>query len=330
VVGLQRTWWLGVTIALFFACGEKFVGVDAAAMAGDAGEAPDTFGASGGAAGSSSAGKGGKASAAGASGRGGAAAGAEGVLPGVGGVLPGAGEGGLGTGGMVVEPPAVPQDRLELWFDAEEGVTSSPAGVSIWKDRSVNGRDALQTSVDLRPTLVADGLNGKPTIVFDGQDDYFELPALAGDFTRGVSIFVVGQTDGTGACMAYFEASNGSEVDDVHLGFWESRYLYEVAEIYLQVELAQQQGSPEVVVGIQQPTGAVEVRRNSNAIGKSQFELPVLKPREHVFLAKTEYGNCSTLKGRMSEVLVYSRSVSAKELLTIEDYLSKKWACCSQ
>lgn len=277
---------------------------------------------------------------AGTSARGGAEGGAGGSVTGGGGVAAVAGlppvggaagsVSGGGVGGIPVVAPPVPQEGLELWFDAEQGVTSSAVGVAIWEDRSGHGRDALQTSADLSPTFVRDGLGGKPTIVFDGVDDFLEVPSLPGDFTRGVSIFLVGQTDGEGACMAYFEASNGPEMDDVHLGFWQSRYLYEVSELYLQVEVQQKQGSPELIVGWQQQTGDVDVRSNGNSMGKGNFPLPVKNARKSVYLGKTEYGNCTTLKGRVSELLVYSRGVSVKELLNIEAYLRSKWACCGQ
>lgn len=339
-VALARLCWLGATVALAFSCGgDKFVAQQPSAVGGDGGHAAVGVGDVGGPAGDSSLGPGGTPPASAGASLGGATeadAGGGGVAPaaGSGGVAPRAGSGGLGIGGGVVDTP-VPLERLELWFDVEEGVMSSVDGVSIWKDRSPHRRDALQTSTNLMPSLVPGGLNGKPTIVFDGVDDFMEVPALPGDFTRGVSIFVVGQTDGDGgdgSCMGYFEASNGKETEDLHLGFWQNRYLYEVADVYLQVDATrpQQKGSPELLVGLQEQTGAVEVRRNSNAIGKSQMALPVLKPREHVYLGNSQYENCTVLHGRLSEVIVYSRRVTPKELLAIEAYLKTKWACCGQ
>ena len=77
-------------------------------------------------------------------------------------------------------------------------------------------------------------MKGKPALVFAG-DDYLKLPSLPGDFSHGVSIFAVAlDQSAAGACSAIFEASNGSEIDDVHLGFWQNAVLYEVADNWFQ------------------------------------------------------------------------------------------------
>jgi hypothetical protein len=49
-----------------------------------------------------------------------------------------------------------------------------------------------------------------------------------------------------------------------------------------------------------------------------------------VYLGKTEYNGCTTLPGRISEVLVYSRAVSDDEQAAIEGYLQNKWDCCGK
>ncbi len=326
VVGLARVCVFVGAAASFYACGQEFKSIDSSAAAGEGGQAAPAGNAAGadgiGEAGAPVAGGGGSASN---GGNGGANAGSPGA--GTAGVLPMAG---AGVGGSVLQAPTVPQESLELWFDAEVGVTHSSDGVSIWKDRSANGRDAVQTSVEWMPTLEPEGLGKKPSVVFDGKDDFLKLPALPGDFSAGVSIFVVGQTDGASVCMGYFEASNGPEVDDVHLGFWQERYLYEVAQPYLHVDLVQMQGVPELFAAIQQQSGDVQVRRNHNVIGESTFDLPVTGRRRDVYLGKTDYAECTTLHGRISELLVYSRGVSDIELLAIESYLQKKWACCTK
>jgi hypothetical protein len=348
VVGIKRAWPAAATLALAlglaFGCGDKFYAVEDPGSVGEGG-VPET-GVGGDPEGGVPAGGGASGVAggdrAGNSGSGGGNGG-NGISPGGGSA--GAGEtagtggaagstiggvsplgGGGSSGGPTDEP--VPVLGLELWFDAQVGVTQVDGGVSLWKDRSPFARDANQGTASLRPSLGATALNGKPALVFDGTDDYLDVPTLTGDFSAGVSIFVVGQTDSSDFCMAYFEASNGTETDDVHLGFWEARYLYEVSDPYLSVQMGQVLATPELVAAVHQTSGDVEVRRNGAVLGTKTFALPVLKPREHVFLGKTEYGGCKGLSGRISEFLLYSRSVTVKELAQIEAYLQQKWACC--
>jgi hypothetical protein len=89
-------------------------------------------------------------------------------------------------------------------------------------------------------------------------------------------------------------------------------------------------------VAVHRPTadaagvGDVALRRNGILLKEDQFPLPVVKPRERVFLGHTEYAACATLKGRIGEVLLYSRGLSPSELSKVEAHLQQKWACCTE
>jgi len=293
-------------------------------LAGRAGS-PSSAGATGGtpAHGGTSSGAGGIVAVAG-GGRGGSG----GALGGSGGTLGGSG----GSGGaVVVEPPPVPVDGLELWFSADQGVTQSAGVVSTWKDLSGKHRDALQTGVNVRPKLVADALAGKSAIVFDGSDDYLKLPALDIDFTSGLSIFVVAQQPSVSTCEGYFEASNDAEIDDLHFGFWQGSLLFEVNDNWVNdTNYPALLNAPQVAVVIQDAQAFAHVRSNSNDVGSGHVNLPPQVSRAQAFLGKSLYIDCTTFKGAIGEVLVYSRPVSDAELLQIEGYLQSKWMCCDK
>jgi hypothetical protein len=72
-------------------------------------------------------------------------------------------------------PAPIPTAGLQLWLKADAGVTLNGSTVSIWADQSGNGNDAIQPDLRRQPFLVRDGLNGKPTIRFDGLDDRLGL-----------------------------------------------------------------------------------------------------------------------------------------------------------
>src|SRR5262249_48717337 len=147
-----------------------------------------------------------------------------------GGIVASAGNANGGSGGGTIEPPPIPLDGLELWLRADQGVTQSDGSVSIWRDFSGKKRDALQTAVNARPKLRTNALGGKPALVFDGADDYFKVPTIDADFSGGTSIFVVHQQAEIHTCDPYFEASNGSETDDIHLGDYKNSIVFEVEE----------------------------------------------------------------------------------------------------
>ncbi len=83
---------------------------------------------------------------------------------------------------------------LQLWLKADAGLL--PGDVTLrWEDQSGNNNHATQFDITAQPEMVANAVNGKPALRFDGQDDYMEIansPSLqpgAGDWT----VFFVGK-----------------------------------------------------------------------------------------------------------------------------------------
>ena len=72
-------------------------------------------------------------------------------------------------------PTAIPTAGLQLWLKADAEVDALNGTVSGWHDQSGNGNDAIQTNTSRRPLLVANALNGKPVLSFDGVNDKLGL-----------------------------------------------------------------------------------------------------------------------------------------------------------
>jgi hypothetical protein len=69
------------------------------------------------------------------------------------------------------------EDELALWLASDVAVTTDPQGrVISWQDLiygdNQSAEDAIQTIDSARPRLVADALNGRPAIRFDGNSDF--------------------------------------------------------------------------------------------------------------------------------------------------------------
>lgn len=72
---------------------------------------------------------------------------------------------------------------LALWLDANDSTTlfqdsagTTPAvansdPIGLWKDKSGNARNFSQATTSLKPGLLLNAQNGKPGILFDGNDD---------------------------------------------------------------------------------------------------------------------------------------------------------------
>lgn len=304
---------------LLGACGTKFVADDGAA--GGAGEAAG--------AGKASAGEspqGGAPSAGASSGGSGGRAGE----PGAGGSSGSAGAGGLagsaGFGGGPTPTPEIPRVGLALWLRADEGVVQENGAVARWLDQSGNKLDALQSPGDSRPSFDPAGFNARPTVLFDGKFDYLEFESGFATFKNGMSAFIVTRpAEAPESCWSMFELSNGSEVDDISIGAWQRQWLYEVSASYQQKgEVVS--GLPALVTTLHRVGGTVDVRVNGALQGSSTFALPIDIERSSNFVGRTLYQDCQLFRGAISEIILYSRAVTAGELRAIEAYLTEHWA----
>lgn len=231
-----------------------------------------------------------------------------------------------GTGHDASVAFVVPTDGLLLWLRADRGVTEASGKISTWADQSGHHLDAIQSDPDLAPHLVTS--NGKVSVEFDGADDYLRFPAGFSDFTRGLSIFLVVQPASIVTCQSFVEFSNGSEIDDISLGVYQEQLLYEVQDPYTQATPIVV-GTPQEITLVHAADENVVLRRNGALAQKTNFALPAVTERTETFLAKSLYGGCDTFGGRISEILIYDRTVEAPELTRLEQYLRERWNCCT-
>jgi hypothetical protein len=246
---------------------------------------------------------------------------------------PNAGSGGLlatAGGGMIEEDagvtPPIPLLGMALWLRADRGVVQTNGHVSEWLDQSGNQMDALQTAGNARPTLQPTGMNGLPTLLFDGVVQYLRLPDGFSDFNKGLSGFVVSHATVTdGACASMVEFSNGSEVDDISLAYWMQAWEYEIFDHDFAGGTVDP-SKPELYSVLHRPSEEVVMRLNGNQANTASFPLPAIKVRQDNFVGHSLYANCKYYEGQISEIVLYNRIVTDKELLKIEGYLQQHWA----
>jgi hypothetical protein len=110
-----------------------------------------------------------------------------------------------------------------LWLDISDSttITTVSGGVSEWRDKSGNSRHASQSSVTLRPTITNNALNNLPLIVFDGVNDYMDIPTTILQTQSKPSIFYVFVRNNAGSTDGYspeitVNSSNGSDNGSFH------------------------------------------------------------------------------------------------------------------
>lgn len=124
-----------------------------------------------------------------------------------------------------------------LWLDAADAstVTTVSDAVSQWNDKSGNGRNIFQSTANQRPTFTSSGLNGKPTLDFDGSNDVLLNASVgASDLSNAsiISVFKqiiggasedhqinIGQTGTAGKVRGFYREPNGTVIG---FGGWAS------------------------------------------------------------------------------------------------------------
>ena len=99
---------------------------------------------------------------------------------------------------------------LQLWLKADSLPESDGSPVPTWSDSSGNGRNAAQTNPSLQPTYRTDGINGKPYIGLNGDDQYLEVPFSPFFNSEEFTIFTVAKTNASSGDHPIISSIEGS------------------------------------------------------------------------------------------------------------------------
>jgi hypothetical protein len=86
--------------------------------------------------------------------------------------------------------PLGPTISLAAWFKADAGTAVEAGHVAQWQDQSGHGRHAIQVAPTARPTLVANAINGKPALRFDGAANALSFDCPVNGLTS-MTLFIV-------------------------------------------------------------------------------------------------------------------------------------------
>jgi len=210
---------------------------------------------------------------------------------------------------------AFPGTGLALWLTADSAA-ETPLG--YWEDGSGNGGDA-QTLFGNRPTVVANTLNGKPVIHFQGDaGQYFDLPNVMSGATAGEALIVLrASSAGEGGLWAF--GSGG------HYAYypWQDGLLYDEFGTTAQIS----EGTPPVdltqfhVYNVSSQSGSWQ----SWMDGAPVFETSAntVEFTSTPLLGRNNFGSGFT--GDIAELIVYNRVLSTNERAAVLNYFNAKY-----
>lgn len=236
--------------------------------------------------------------------------------------------------------------RLSAWFDAADAATASEArgdgALTTWRDRSPQGNDATAPSSAVRPKRVADQLNGKPVIRFDGND---WLQGSAQLVRPATSMFIVGRYGNTTGRMALADLGTQSGSTYRHFGleqntwgtvgsrygFWTSGNSYDSAtptsagaKIFGVV--ARSGPNTAITTGTDfYVNGSSSALTKRNTVTSDNTYQDFAGARGFALAAFNDGAGSMPLTGDIAEVIVYPSTLTTAERQQVEGYLAHKW-----
>ncbi len=226
------------------------------------------------------------------------------------------------------EPAAPIGDGLVLWLDAHDTDTLSPGSggvIGCWSDKSGRGNHAQQMRPSSQPQYLADGMQGKPAIRFDG-DDFLNLGRPASlDFHPGNPFTIAVVYHAARTDSGTFLSKGGGPADQRAYQFYVApgrRGAITYGAMHEKPRSSEMEIAIEVCDGTQADVYVNGVSCLSFPVGRGSSDVDVLVGARRQNTDNT--GTFYMLKGDVAEMLVYNRALNADELRQLGGYLKDK------
>jgi len=226
--------------------------------------------------------------------------------------------------------PLDKQPSLVLWLKADAGIVSDANGsVSQWNDQSAKANHAKQTNASLMPVVQADAINNKPSVHFDGINDYFSLLST-GINAADMTIFIVSK-------FAEAKASNINALLTQKTNTGVRYSLFAPANTGNQLQL---NSYPPDEKPLQSISYGTDFYRITRVVGKADSSFIYTNSQlSGKAKTKTQSGTDQTLvlggyftntpafgfSGEIAEVIVFDTALSDSNIDSIENYLYTKY-----
>ena len=213
---------------------------------------------------------------------------------------------------------AMPLTGIRLWLKADAIASTGPVGT--WLDQSGNRNHGTQLNAVFQPQVIANALNGRPVVRFDGANDVFNLsPAMMAGATEGEVLVVLktaaaalpgdnglwyfGGTDGN-----YYPLTDGTTIETfgttvAYTGPVPAQPLNQYHLYNVSAQAGAWMSSLNGVPYVVQSTNTVTFGASAPTLG-----------RGHNFFS-----------GDIAEIIVYDHALSATERETAERYFNQRY-----
>jgi hypothetical protein len=233
------------------------------------------------------------------------------------------------------DPNSLPVSRngLVLWLRGDN-VATSGSNVTTWSDVSGSGNNATQATSAKQPILVSNSINGMPSVSFNGTTDFLQLPAGMANLSSGASIFAIIDPTGVTAGARILDFGNGATSDNLQLqepasASAELQTYNGATPTSVTSSSAITLNQFQLLEAIDNGTGTATIYTNS-VQGAQSTTMNALNnlTRSSNFIGQGSAGG-NFFKGKIAELLVFNRGITATEQAALEGYLIGKFQLLS-
>jgi hypothetical protein len=218
---------------------------------------------------------------------------------------------------------------LGLWLDAaDDAQVVTDVGITTWRDKSGNSRNATQTTGTKQPVRT-NAINGKKVLTFQGSDDTMSVANVA-DFNATSQTIIVVARQAVAANQALFFKGSSSSANGYIMRYRAGTtvWLYQKNDFSGETlsNSANTNTNTNVFTAVLQPTaqaGFVNGSAPTNGLATNTLTTAYDDTGELWIGSRRDIGEY--LAGDVCEILHWPRALSAEQRQRVERYLGSKW-----
>ena len=222
---------------------------------------------------------------------------------------------------------------LRLWLTADAGITKDGSGaVTAWNDQSGQGNHALQPDTALAPAFNEADFGGKPSLHFDGEDDYLNVTtspsiAITGDVASFFAVrfddfasyrAVWGKTAGNVPRPTDYYLLPGSGIPRVFRGSDETS-----VNQFVDASGSVPTNTP-VLLGFSQTGSTMSHFLNGQPFGRGEMTVVATDAAADLKIGSRD-DFVTKMRGDIAELLLFDRGLSDSDAAAVAAYLGGKY-----
>ena len=217
-------------------------------------------------------------------------------------------------------------DSLVLNLNAENAVTANGKQfvVESVSDLSGQGHHATQSQPDAQPTLVADGIGGKPALQFDGGGQFMNLaePILAEPLCTIVCVVRDDHGSGHRTLFSNWSGRDGNSTSSLFLGLTAENTV-RFSDAFGAAGEVSDRTKPFILSAVNGQNSASvfqngQLLKSANQLSKRRLDTPwVIGQQGNI--------NGEFWKGSVAEIRVYERALTDRERRSVETQLAEHY-----